>query len=98
MDTGIGFFATHDAIGRAALSRLVVYHGHAALYFPEHSPIPARRDSSCPGGNELPRKYAHTYDLFVALAAAATATSTLRIGSGICLVVQRDPIHTPTEA
>ena len=94
MDTGIAFFATHDAIGPAALARLVEEHGHAALYLPEHSHIPASRESAFPGGGELPRKYAHTYDLFVALTAAATATSKLRIGSGICLVVQRDPIHT----
>jgi probable F420-dependent oxidoreductase len=97
MDTGIGFFATHDAIGPAALARLVEEHGHAALYFPEHSHIPASRASPYPGGGELPRKYAHTYDLFVALAAAATATSRLRIGSGICLVIQRDPIHMAKE-
>jgi probable F420-dependent oxidoreductase len=97
MDTGIGFFATHDAIGPAALARLVEEHGHAALYFPEHSHIPAARESPYPGGAELPRKYAHTYDLFVTLAAAATATSRLRIGSGICLVIQRDPIHTAKE-
>jgi probable F420-dependent oxidoreductase len=97
MDTGIGFFATHDAIGPAALARLVEDHGHAALYFPEHSHIPASRTSPHPGGGELPRKYAHTYDLFVALAAAATATSRLRVGSGICLVIQRDPIHMAKE-
>jgi probable F420-dependent oxidoreductase len=97
MDTGIGFFAAHDAIGPAALARMVEEHGHAALYFPEHSHIPASRASPYPGGGELPRKYAHTYDLFVTLAAAATATSRLRIGSGICLVIQRDPIHTAKE-
>ena len=50
--------------------------------------------SPWPGGPELPRKYAHTYDLFVALTAAAEATSSLRIGSGICLVIERDPIST----
>jgi probable F420-dependent oxidoreductase len=97
MDTGIGFFSTHDAIGPGALARLVEEHGHAALYFPEHSHIPASRNTAFPGGGELPRKYAHTYDLFVALSAAATATSRLRIGSGICLVIQRDPIHTAKE-
>jgi probable F420-dependent oxidoreductase len=42
-------------------------------------------------------KYSHILDLFVALSAAATATSTLRIGSGICLVVERDPITTAKE-
>ena len=94
MDTGIGFFATHDAIGPADLARLVEARGHAALYLPEHSHIPASRESSWPGGNELPRKYAHCYELFVALTAAAGATSKLRIGSGICLVTQRDPIYT----
>ena len=97
MDTAIGFFATHDAIGPGALARLVEEHGHAALYFPEHSHIPAARDSRYPGGGELPRKYAHTYDLFVTLATAAAATSQLRIGSGICLVIERDPIHTAKE-
>lgn len=97
MDTAVGFFATHDAIGPAALARLVEERGHAALYFPEHSHIPASRATAYPAGGELPRKYAHTYDLFVALTAAATATTRLRIGSGICLVIQRDPIHTAKE-
>jgi hypothetical protein len=49
MDTGIGLFATHDAVGPAALAQLVEEHGHAALYFPEHSHIPAGRDSPLPG-------------------------------------------------
>jgi alkanesulfonate monooxygenase SsuD/methylene tetrahydromethanopterin reductase-like flavin-dependent oxidoreductase (luciferase family) len=97
MDTGIGFFATHDAIAPAELARLVEDHGHAALYFPEHSHIPASRETPFSGGGELPRKYSHTYDLFVCLTAAAAATSTLRIGSGICLVTERDPIHTAKE-
>jgi alkanesulfonate monooxygenase SsuD/methylene tetrahydromethanopterin reductase-like flavin-dependent oxidoreductase (luciferase family) len=48
MDSGIGFFATHDAIGPAAVARLVEEHGHAALYFAEHSHIPASRDSPSP--------------------------------------------------
>src|ERR1700683_2496690 len=50
-----------------------------------------------PGGSELPRKYAHTFDLFVAVTAAVTATSRLRVGSGICLVIERDPITTAKE-
>jgi len=97
MDTGVGFFATHDAMRPAPLARLVEDHGQTALYFPEHSHIPAARESPYPAGGELPRQYAHTYDLFVTLAAAATATSSLRVGSGICLVVERDPIHTAKE-
>jgi probable F420-dependent oxidoreductase len=97
MDTGIGYFATHDAAGPGEVARLVEEHGHAALYFAEHTHIPASRETPYAGGGELPRKYAHTYDLFVSLTAAAAVTSHLRVGSGICLVVERDPIVTAKE-
>ena len=97
MDTGIGYFPTHDAVAPGEVARLVEEHGHAALYFAEHTHIPASRETPYAGGGELPRKYAHTYDLFVALTAAAAATSHLRVGSGICLVVERDPIVTAKE-
>jgi probable F420-dependent oxidoreductase len=97
MDTGIGYFATHDAVGPGEMARLSEEHGHDAIYFAEHTHIPASRETPYAGGGELPRKYAHTYDLFVAMTAAATATSRLRIGSGICLVVERDPITTAKE-
>ena len=80
-----------------ALARLVQEHGQESLFFAEHTHIPASRESPWPGGAELPRKYSHTYDLFVALTAAAVSTSSLRIGSGICLVVERDPITTAKE-
>ena len=97
MDFGIGYFATHDAISPGAIARLVEERGHESLFFAEHTHIPASRESPYPGRGELPRKYSHTYDLFVALTAAAEATSTLRVGSGICLVVERDPITTAKE-
>ncbi len=97
MDTGIGYFATHDAAGPGEVARLAEEHGHAAIYFAEHTHIPAGRETPYAGGGELPRRYAHTYDLFVTMTAAATATSHLRIGSGICLVVERDPITTAKE-
>ncbi len=97
MDFGIGYFPTHDAVGPGTVARLAEERGHESLFFAEHSHIPASRESPYPGGAALPRKYVHTYDLFVALTAAATATSTLRVGSGICLVIQRDPIHTARE-
>jgi probable F420-dependent oxidoreductase len=79
------------------LAALVQEHGHESLFFAEHTHIPASRETAFPDGGELPRKYSHCYDLFVALAAAAQATSTLRIGSGICLVIERDPITTAKE-
>ena len=97
MDFGIGYFPTHDAVSPGDLARLVEQRGHESLFFPEHTHIPASRETPYPAGGELPQKYFHTYDLFVALTAAAAATSRLRIGSGICLVIERDPITTAKE-
>ena len=97
MDTGVAIFPTHDAIAPADLARLAEARGHESLFFPEHTHIPADRQSPWPGGRELPRKYAHTFDLFVAVTAAVTVTSRLRVGSGICLVIERDPITTAKE-
>jgi probable F420-dependent oxidoreductase len=97
MDFGIGYFPTHDAVSPGAIARLVEERGHESLFFAEHTHIPASRESPYPGRGELPRKYSHCYDLFVALTAAAEATSNLRVGSGICLVIERDPITTAKE-
>ena len=97
MEFGIGYFPTHDGIGPGPLARLVEEHGYESLWFAEHTHIPASRESPWPGGDVLPRKYSHCYDLFVALTAAACATSRLRVGSGICLVTERDPIVTAGE-
>ena len=97
MDTGVAIFPTHDAIAPADVARLAEERGHESLFFPEHTHIPADRQSPWPGGRELPRKYAHTFDLFVAVTAALTVTSRLRVGSGICLVIERDPITTAKE-
>jgi probable F420-dependent oxidoreductase len=96
VNIGIGYFPTHDAMDPGAVARLVEEHGHESLFFAEHTHIPASRATPFPGG-ELPRRYWHTYDLFVALTAAAAATTRLRIGSGICLVIERDPIITAKE-
>ena len=93
----MAMFPTHDAIDPGALAALVEERGHGALYFPEHTHIPASRETDYPGGGELPRKYAHTYDLFVAMTAAAVATRRLRVASGICLIIERDPITTAKE-
>src|SRR5436305_554211 len=92
MDFGVAYFPTHDGIGPGPLARLVEERGHDALVFAEHTHIPASRETPYPNGGPLPRKYWHCYDLFVALTAAAAATTTLRVGSAICLLVERDPI------
>ena len=97
MEFGIGYFPTHDAMSPGAFARLVEERGHESLFFAEHTHILAGRESLYPGGGRLPCKYSHTYDLFVALTAAAAATSKLRVGSGICLVIERDPITTAKE-
>jgi len=97
MDTGVAIFPTHDAIAPAEVARLAEERGHESLFFPEHTHIPASRQSPWPGGRELPRKYVHTFDLFVAVTSAITVTSRLRVGSGICLLVERDPITTAKE-
>src|ERR1700691_769790 len=97
MEFGIGYFPTHDAVGPGAFARLVEERGHESLFFPEHTHIPASRQSPYPGGGDLPRKYIHTYDLFVAMTAANVVTTKLRVGSGICLLIERDPITTAKE-
>jgi probable F420-dependent oxidoreductase len=97
MEIGVATFPTHDSIGPAQVARLAEEHGFESLFFTDHSHIPASRETPYSGGAELPRKYTHTYDMFVALTAAAVVTTKIRIGSGVCLVIERDPIQTAKE-
>jgi probable F420-dependent oxidoreductase len=97
MKFGIAMFPTDDAVDPATLARLVEERGFESLFFPEHTHIPASRRTAYPGGGELPRQYSHTLDPFVALTAAAMATERLLLATGICLVVERDPITTAKE-
>ena len=100
MDAGVAYFPTHDAVGPGEIARLVEERGHRWLMYAEHTHIPSSRDTPW-GGREdappLPRKYAHTYDLFIACATSLAATRSLRVGTGICLVTERDPIITAKE-
>ena len=98
MENGVTTFPTHDAMPPGELARLVESRGHRYLFFSEHTHIPASRETPFPGGEPLARKYWNTYDVFVALAVAAAATTSLRVGTGICLLIQRDPITTAKEA
>jgi probable F420-dependent oxidoreductase len=97
MDVGLVTFPTSYSLPPDRLGRLAEEHGFESLFVCEHTHIPSRRESSWPGGDELPSYYWETYDPFVALTAAAAATSTLKLGTGICLVVERDPITTAKE-
>lgn len=91
-DFGLVMFPADYAIAPAELARAAEQNGFESLFFPEHTHIPASRISPWPGGAELPREYWHTHDPFVGLAAAAAVTSDLKVGTGIALVTERDPI------
>jgi probable F420-dependent oxidoreductase len=97
MKFGIAVFPTDYAADPATIARLVEERGFDSLFFPEHTHIPVSRRTPYPGGGELPRAYSHTLDPFVALTAAATATERLLVATGVCLVIQRDPITTAKE-
>jgi probable F420-dependent oxidoreductase len=94
MKFGIAIFPTDYAISMTELAPAVEHAGFESLWVAEHSHIPVSRESPWPSGGELPKHYWHTHDPFIALTAAALATNTLKVGTGICLVVERDPIHT----
>ncbi len=89
---GALIFATDYSIDPVTLAQAMEQRGFESLFLTEHTHIPASRVSPWPGGADLPKEYWHTHDPFVALAAVASATQTLRLGTGITLVTERDPI------
>ncbi len=97
MKFGLTIFPTAETIQPADLARLAEDSGFESIWFPEHTHIPVSRETPYPAGGDLPDEYRRIYDPFVALAAAATATESLMVGTGICLVVERDPITTAKE-
>jgi probable F420-dependent oxidoreductase len=97
MKFGVAIFPTREVQSPGEIARMAEERGFQCLLFPEHTHIPASRESAWPGGSELPPYYARTYDPFVACTAAAAATERLLIGTGICLVIERDPIVTAKE-
>jgi probable F420-dependent oxidoreductase len=94
MRVGAFYFPTDYGINMAELARVLEDRGFDSLFVPEHTHIPASRKSPFPGGGELPKRYSHTHDPFVALAFAAAATKKLKLGTGILLVPQHEPIVT----
>src|SRR5260370_24169954 len=92
MKYGIFIFPTEYSIRVDQLARAVEERGFDSLWLPEHSHIPVARRSHYPAGGELPEPYFHIADPFVGLAAAAAVTSKIKLGTGICLVVEHDPI------
>jgi probable F420-dependent oxidoreductase len=94
MEHGLAIFLTDYSIGAAELARAAEERGFESLWTPEHSHIPASRRTPFPGGGDLPKMYYDVMDPFVTLSAAAAVTTKLKLATGICLVVQRDPIQT----
>jgi probable F420-dependent oxidoreductase len=90
-------FMTDRSMGPVEMARAVEERGFDALYLPEHTHIPTTRRTPYPMGGDLPDEYKQTLDPFVALAAAAVVTERITLGTGICLVAQRDPIVTAKE-
>jgi probable F420-dependent oxidoreductase len=91
---GVSMFFTDYSIGPGDLGRALEQRGFESVWAPEHSHIPLSRKTPFPGGGDLPKKYYDAMDPFITLTAAAMATKSLRVGTGVCLVQQRDPIQT----
>ncbi|MBI3513842.1 MAG: TIGR03619 family F420-dependent LLM class oxidoreductase, partial [Proteobacteria bacterium] len=94
MEIGAAMFFTDYSMRPDELARALEDRGFDSLWAPEHSHIPLTRASPFPSGGDLPKKYYDVMDPFVTLTAAAMATAKLKLATGICLVVQRDPIQT----
>jgi probable F420-dependent oxidoreductase len=97
MKFGISTFVNDDGIGPVDLGRAVEERGFDSLFVPEHTNIPASRETPYPGGGDLPPVYYKTLDQFVTLAAVAAVTERIQLWTGINLLIQRDPIHTAKE-
>src|SRR5260370_37661494 len=92
MKYGVVYFPTDYSVRVDDMARAVEERGYESLWLPEHTHIPCSRRSPYPLGGELPREYVDGYELLNGMAYAAAATKKLTIGTGICLVVERDPI------
>jgi len=97
MDFGVMMFPADFAMRVDELARAAEERGFESLWLPEHTHIPASRRTPWPGGGDLPKEYWRTHDLFVSMAVAAAVTTRLKVASGICLLIQRDPIITAKE-
>jgi probable F420-dependent oxidoreductase len=97
VDFGVSYFPTDESIEPAKLARLAEERGFESVFVTEHTHIPLSRETAYPAGGELPREYWRIYDPFVALATMAAATERIRVGTAICLLIERDPIVTAKE-
>ena len=94
MHIGAAMFFTEYSIGAADLARELEARGFESVWAPEHSHIPLSRNTPLPSGGELSRQYYDVMDPFVSLSSVAAVTKTIKVGTGVCLVIQRDTIQT----
>lgn len=92
MQFGVCTFPTDFSMDPVQLGREAEERGFESLWFPEHTRIPVNRETPWPQGGNLPDEYRRVLDPFIALAAIASVTSRIKLGTGICLVIQHDPI------
>ena len=97
MQIGIAMFVADYSIHPGELGAAIEERGFHSMWMPEHTHIPTSRKSPWGGGPELPQHYKDTLDPFLALTAAAMTTKRIKLATGICLIVERDPIHTAKE-
>src|SRR5215468_7598179 len=94
MHFGGAMFFTGYSKSAPELARALEERGFESVWAPEHSHIPLSRKTPFPGGGDLPKPYYDAMDPFITLSAAAAATKKLNLGTGVCLVIQRDTIQT----
>ena len=92
MKLGVFSFNTEYTIRADELAIAAEERGFESIWFPEHTHIPASRETAYPGGGPLPKEYIHMSDPFTSAAAAAVVTKTIKIGTGVCLVIEHDPL------
>jgi probable F420-dependent oxidoreductase len=97
VDFGVSYFPTDEVIEPALLARMAEERGFESVFVTDHTHIPASRETPYPAGGELPREYFRIYDPFVSLATMAQATERIKVGTAICLLMERDPIVTAKE-
>ena len=98
MRLGLTMFATDEAMNPVDLARAAEDRGFYSIYLPEHTHIPTSRTTPAPTGEPMPDEYRRTLDPFIALSAMAAVTTRIRLGTGICLIAQRDPLVTAKAA
>ena len=92
MKLGVSLPSVDFAMRPDDFARACEERGFESVWYPEHTHIPASRRTPYPAGGDLPETFWHMHDLFIALSVAAAVTTTIKIGSGVCLVIERDPI------